>query len=415
MASSDAHSNAYSVMPGASGASIEAKSALGERRLRRISAWLLLFFLIQGELGAVWDREWHAYVGRDQFWTPPHTLIYSCVSGAGLLALAIVLIETFRYRRGAVGVDDTSTVSIFKVFHAPLGFSVLGFGALLALIAAPLDNYWHELYGIDIALWAPFHMMGVTGGLIGILGMIYVFASEAAIERQSNVHPRRYLGLTALEMGMILTMASLMNFMLTGFLQFPLVTIGTLHISTYPLPLAACGAFCFISAIRSTYRPGVATLLVLLLLLHTLLVELFVPWAIRVAVEQQGLAYRIPGKIPYFSLAYALLPLLFLISALVVDGIAYWKMRQEGKPISSIRSVAVIGAIITPPAVLIAPYILLSYTQYAPVFLPQPGLAVTPDVIALAVLVSVPSVLLMGIVGAMLGADFGDIWRWSKR
>ena len=157
------------------------------------------------------------------------------------------------------------------------------------------------------------------------------------------------------------------------------------------------------------------TLLVLLLLLHTLLFELFVPWAIRVAVEQQGLAYRIPGKIPYFSLAYALLPLLFLISALVVDGIAYWKMRQEGKPISSMKSVAVIGAIITPPAVLIAPYILLSYTQYAPVFLPQQGLAVTPDVIALAVLVSVPSVLLMGIVGAMLGADFGDIWRWSKR
>src|SRR5579883_3155592 len=62
-----------------------------ERRLRRISAWLILFFLLQGELGAVWDREWHAYVGRDQFWTPPHTLIYSCVSGAGLVALFFLL------------------------------------------------------------------------------------------------------------------------------------------------------------------------------------------------------------------------------------------------------------------------------------------------------------------------------------
>lgn len=415
MASSEAHSEAQQIIPIASGSRIEAMPAVGERRLRRITAWLLLIFLIQGELGAVWDREWHAYVGRDQFWTPPHTLIYSCVSGAGLLALAIVLIETFRYRRKAAGVNNTSTVPIFGIFHAPLGFAVIGFGALLALIAAPLDNYWHELYGIDIALWAPFHMMGVTGGLIGILGIIYVFASEASIERQERPHSRRYLGLSALDIGMILTMASLMNFMLTGFLQFPLITIGTLHISTYPLPLAAGGAFCFISAVRSTYRPGVATLLVFLLLFHTLLVELFVPWAIRVAVAQQGLAYRAPGNIPYFSLSYALLPLLFLLSALIVDGVAYWRIQKEGKPISSMKSIAVVGAIITPPAVLIAPYILLSYSPYAPVFLSQAGLAVTPDEIVLAVLISVPSVLLMGIGGALLGADFGDIWRWSKR
>src|SRR6266581_9269649 len=84
-----------------------------ERRLRRTSAWLMLFFLFQGELGAVWDREWHAYVGRDQFWTPPHTLIYACVTGAGLLALGVVLISTRRYYKGVAGVNDSSTVPIF--------------------------------------------------------------------------------------------------------------------------------------------------------------------------------------------------------------------------------------------------------------------------------------------------------------
>src|SRR6266700_1439327 len=143
-----------------------ATSAAGERKLRRVSGWLMLFFLVQGELGAVWDREWHAFVGRDQFWTPPHTLIYSCVSGAGFVALAVVLLDTARYRRGTPGVNDISTVRILWLFHAPLGFTIAGFGALTALAAVPLDNYWHELYGIDIALWAPFHMMGVTGGVI---------------------------------------------------------------------------------------------------------------------------------------------------------------------------------------------------------------------------------------------------------
>ena len=90
------------------GAREEPRSDLGERRLRRISAWFMLFFLFQGQLGATWDREWHAYVGRDWFWTPPHILIYSCVTGAGLIALGVVLGDTLRYRRGRVGVDATS-------------------------------------------------------------------------------------------------------------------------------------------------------------------------------------------------------------------------------------------------------------------------------------------------------------------
>lgn len=137
-----------------------------ERLLRRSAAWIMLVLLLSGELGSIWDREWHFYVGRDQFLTPPHTLIYVSVAGAGLLALIVVLTDTVRYFIGTPGVDDTSTVCIFKYFHAPLGFIIAGFGALQALVSAPLDNYWHTLYGIDIALWAPFHMMGVTGGVI---------------------------------------------------------------------------------------------------------------------------------------------------------------------------------------------------------------------------------------------------------
>src|ERR1700738_5125683 len=74
-----------------------------ERRIRRITAWVTLVLLISGQLGAAWDREWHANVGRDQFWTPPHTLIYSSVAGAGLIALGMVLAATFRYRRHAKG------------------------------------------------------------------------------------------------------------------------------------------------------------------------------------------------------------------------------------------------------------------------------------------------------------------------
>lgn len=386
-----------------------------ERRLRRISAWLILFFLLQGELGAVWDREWHAYVGRDQFWTPPHTLIYSCVSGAGLVALMVVLLDTLRYRRRTPGVDDTSTFRVFGIFHAPLGYIITGFGALLALVSAPLDNYWHELYGIDIALWAPFHMMGVTGGVIGILGIIYIFASEAAIERKTGQVKHRILGFSWLELGALMTIASLMNFTLTGFLQFPLFSIGPLHISTYPLPLAVAGAFCFIGAIRLTGRWGVSTLLVLFLLAHTLITELFIPWAIRTAVVQQDLLYRVPGHIPYFSLSYALLPLLFLVSALILDGVAYKKAKSGDKQHGSLRRSALLGSLAMIPAMLIAPYILQYYSPFAFVFLPEPGVAISATAILLALLIAIPSALLAGALGGIMGVDFGDIWHWNIR
>ena len=387
----------------------------GERKLRRITAWLLLIFLISGELGAVWDREWHAFVGRDQFWTPPHTLIYSSVAGAGLLALIIVLLETSRYRKKSPGVDNTSTVGIFGYFHAPLGFSVLGFGALLPLIAAPLDNYWHELYGIDISLWAPFHMMGVTGALVAILGMIYIFASEAAIAREAKLPQKTFLGIPLLEFGAILVMASFLNFVLTGFLQFPLVTIGTVNISTYPLPLIMGSAFLMISAVRLTHKPGAATLLTLLLLLHTLVVELFVPWAIRVAATQQGLSYRPPGTAPYFRWEYALVPLALLVSALIVDGYTYWQIRRKGKVISSSLSASILGVIIAPPIFLLAPLILGGYSPYSPVFLPEPGLPMDTGLMIFIVALSVVVALVAGAAGGWIGSDFGDIWRWSKR
>jgi hypothetical protein len=386
-----------------------------ERLLRRTCAWLMLLFLFQGSLGAVWDREWHAYVGRDQFWTPPHTLIYSCVSGAGLIALFMVLFETYRYRHQAIGVDDASTISIFHFFHAPLGSIVTGFGALIALVAAPLDNYWHELYGIDIALWAPFHMMGVTGGLIGMIGIVYIFASEAARDRQANLPVWRFLGLSALEWGALLVIAIIMNFTLTGFLQFPLITIGPLQISTYPLPLITGAVFCFVGANRLTERPGVASIVVAFLLLNTLAVESFVPWAIRTAVAQQGLDYRIPGHIPYFSIPYAILPLALLPSALIIDGLHLWNQRKHRSLGSSLVGASLSGLLVTPPIALLTPIILSSYSSYASIFLPEPGLTVPPALLWPSVLCFSLAMLLAGAVGALFGHDFGDVWRWNIR
>jgi len=387
----------------------------GERLLRRSAAVVMLLLLLSGELGSIWDREWHFFVGRDQFWTPPHTLIYLSVAGAGLLALSIVIADTVRYFKGTPGVDDASTVCIFKVFHAPLGFIIAGFGALQALVAAPLDNYWHNLYGIDIALWAPFHMMGVIGVVIGGLGMVYIFASEAAVEREAGYPYHLYLGLSWLEWGALLILAGLMNFTLIGFLQFPVATFGLLQIPTYPLPIAACGALTLIGAIRLTHKPGSATLTVLLLAFHTVLEELFVPWAIRTAVIQQGMSYRIPGTIPYFNATDAWLPLLFITSALIVDGVALWRQRRGYKLGGYTRGVWLLGVIITLPQLIIAPCLLSGSLNVPQVFLAQNGVEIPPELKLQAALIAVPIILAFGAIGAIAGANFGDIWRWNRK
>jgi hypothetical protein len=94
---------------------------IAERRLRRIGAWLMLVLALQAELGLAWDRNWHDLVGRNEFFTPPHIMLYSGIAGSGPIALFVVLIDTYRYYHNKPGVDDNSTVNLLHYFHAPLG------------------------------------------------------------------------------------------------------------------------------------------------------------------------------------------------------------------------------------------------------------------------------------------------------
>ncbi len=66
-----------------------------------------------------------------------------------------------------------------------------------------------------------------------------------------------------------------------------------------------------------------------MLCLSSLLTEAFVPWATRTLVVIDQLHYRVPGNIPHFKLNIALMPLFLLVSALLIDGIALWRMHHS--------------------------------------------------------------------------------------
>src|SRR2546430_14435002 len=153
------------------------------RSLRTVST-LRLVLGLTALLGAIiflegtsWDIQWHSYIGRDRTLIPPHLMMLSGVTLSGISGLLTVLIESWWARRNTILARYSSGFA--EIFSGPLGAYIVGFTALTAAVAFPLDAYWHALYGIDVAIWAPFHVMFVASMGIVALGAAYMLSSAA--------------------------------------------------------------------------------------------------------------------------------------------------------------------------------------------------------------------------------------------
>src|SRR5438876_3817859 len=122
--------------------------------------------------GTSWDIQWHSFIGRDRTLIPPHIMMLSGVALSGISGLLCVLIEGVWARRHTIIAQYG--VGFADIFSGPLGAYIVGFTALTAAVAFPLDAYWHALYGIDVAIWAPFHVMFVASMGIVALGAVYL-------------------------------------------------------------------------------------------------------------------------------------------------------------------------------------------------------------------------------------------------
>lgn len=377
---------------------------------------MLWYFLFQASLGLTWDIRWHGAVGRDSFWTPPHLLIYSGVLFSGLLCLLVVLVDTARYRRGAPGVNDRTTWPALHIFHAPLGFIVAGCGAVTLLVAAPLDNWWHTLYGIDVALWTPFHMMGVFGAIVAAVGSIYAFAALAPADRRDRENAASLFGFRPFEWATLLAFAILLTLYSTA-LQ-PATTIaptfdaGPLRLLTYPLLLAAVLPGLLTAAVRATGRAGAATALILLYTGRQLLAAAIVPWGINMTVEFAGYTYR-AGE-PRFSWLIALSSLVFLPTAVVVDLVARrspattaWNLSMRP------RALTAIGLAGAAPLLALAP-LLVGRPGAARAQLPA-GFIIPTIEVAPAALLAVAPGLVLSIIGVAVGSGWGALLRFNDR
>src|SRR5919108_5167262 len=138
--------------------------------IRRAAVWALLLAKLTAGWGLGWDIRWHVLIGRDSFWIPPHVLTYASVSAAVLIAFGVLAAETWLARGGRAPVD---TVRVLGMVGTP-GFHLVWLGMALVVLAAPIDDLWHRLFGIDVTLWSPPHLLGLLGSTINTLGTLLI-------------------------------------------------------------------------------------------------------------------------------------------------------------------------------------------------------------------------------------------------
>lgn len=114
-----------------------------------------LFALSVAVIGFYWDVSWHIEHGRDDFiFTPAHMGILLGLAFIVVAGITSVIFATLQ--KSSVGLRIGPAV----VPLGALGLLLLGGGAMTGF---PLDEFWHQAYGVDVTMWGPTHLVMISG------------------------------------------------------------------------------------------------------------------------------------------------------------------------------------------------------------------------------------------------------------
>ena len=138
--------------------------------LRRAALWGLVAAKMLAGWGLQWDIQWHVRIGRDSFWIAPHVMTYAGVGAVVLLSFGILAWDTWRHRRAPAAGD---AITVLRITGTP-GFHLAAWGIALTVLAAPIDDLWHRLFGVDVTIWSPPHLLGLLGSLINTAACLII-------------------------------------------------------------------------------------------------------------------------------------------------------------------------------------------------------------------------------------------------
>ena len=134
-------------------------------------------------LGMYWDISIHLDEGRDPgpLANAAHYLILLGLFGiffAGLLSVSLP--------KG--GRPSRSAVKLTDGWYAPLGGLLMLVSSSFALAAFPMDDFWHRIFGQDVTLWGPTHLVLIGGAGLATVGALILLAE--GVQSRGRATPR---------------------------------------------------------------------------------------------------------------------------------------------------------------------------------------------------------------------------------
>jgi len=138
--------------------------------------------LVIAVTGMLWDVGYHIDHGRDlkNLFTAPHLFILFGLLGIGAGALASIVFATYSDDRPGLALGP------FRMPYAGLPLLVMATGSVLGF---PLDALWHQVYGIDVTLWSPTHLLMIGGAVFATFALCLVIAEGRAARGWAPVRP----------------------------------------------------------------------------------------------------------------------------------------------------------------------------------------------------------------------------------
>src|SRR3954447_21843020 len=201
-----------------------------------------------GALGGMyWDISLHIDQGRDPgpLANPAHYLILAGLFGvfvAGFLAIM------FGDSRGG-----SSMIRRASTWNIPVGGILLFACASFSLLGFPLDDGWHRIFGQDVTLWGPTHLMlfgGAGATLIGRASLLVEGRRAARRERVADGNGNDATGLPGRRL-MNLQIAGLMGGFLIGMSTFQGefdFGVPQFQLVFHPMLIAWAGAIALVTA-----------------------------------------------------------------------------------------------------------------------------------------------------------------------
>ncbi|GAB11288.1 hypothetical protein GOARA_067_00300 [Gordonia araii NBRC 100433] len=157
-----------------------------------IPLFLFVTTILTAFLGFIWDVSLHIGRGRDDgpLANPAH---YFILVGLFFLFIAGALAMILpRNDDRSVAKPGMAAVRITRDWYSPTAGILLAACGVYALVGFPLDDIWHRIFGQDVTLWGPTHLMLIGGAgfsLIAVILLMHEGYLAATRSKQRNQVP----------------------------------------------------------------------------------------------------------------------------------------------------------------------------------------------------------------------------------